>query len=128
MSARVELTAVVHALEIASKDSSFRKYQRIRTCTDSQCTIDCFTRYNTYANNFKRNCRRFYKKCSLILLGEMLICGLAAQAMFTHERAHKGIVGNEQADRLAVDGACAKLPTAHSQPLSFTIPPHFWMT
>ncbi|KAJ2449436.1 hypothetical protein EV183_004893 [Coemansia sp. RSA 2336] len=127
-SARAELAAVVHALEIMTKDESFTKYQRIRICTDSQCTIDCFTLYDTYANNFKQKSRFYKENCSLILLGEALIRQLPAQVMFTHVRAHNGIEGNEQADRLAVDGARAGLPTVHSQPLSFTVSPHSWMT
>lgn len=98
---RAELTAVVKALEsVPSKESLSIK-------TDSQYSIDCFTKWNENwsRNGWKNSKQQDVENKDLIQRGLAIMDQRAGQTDFVKVQAHTGDPGNEMADRLANQGA-----------------------
>lgn len=97
---RTELYACIKALEVL-KDCN----QQIEINTDSEYTINCITKWYSgwEANKWKNAKKQSVKNQDLIKPLYQLY--KSKKAKFKHVRGHKGIYGNEMADRLAVEGS-----------------------
>ncbi|KAJ2720474.1 hypothetical protein GGI07_004585 [Coemansia sp. Benny D115] len=106
---RAELTAIIRALEVLSKSPAAAAAAGVRICTDSMYSINCLT---VWFGAWERNGWISSKgtpveNADLIKAALALIRGsvFGGAVSFVHVRGHAGIVGNEMADRLAVQGA-----------------------
>ncbi|KAJ1735875.1 hypothetical protein LPJ61_000319 [Coemansia biformis] len=106
-SVRAELAAIVLALAMANSDASLGQFDRIRICTDSLHGISCLTKWHDVweSNGWRHASGSVVEDRDLIEAGIRCIRSSGRIIEFTHVRAHIGIEGNVQADRLAVDGA-----------------------
>ncbi|KAJ2718183.1 hypothetical protein H4R23_005077 [Coemansia sp. Cherry 401B] len=106
-SQRAELAALVCALRIVCTDMSFHRVARVRICTDSMFAINCVDKWHrVWARNGWRHANGAeVVDRDLVLEAVDVVSLLRTQLLLTHVQAHRGIEGNEQADRLAIEGA-----------------------
>jgi ribonuclease HI len=97
---RTELYACIKAL-LVLEDCN----QQIEINTDSEYTINCITKWyrGWEANKWKNAKNQPVKNQDLIK--ELYKLYKLKKVKFKHVRGHKGIYGNEMADRLAVEGS-----------------------
>ena len=106
---RAELQAVIRALEIiVSHRRGSRESVEIRT--DSSYVQKGITKWihGWKKNNWRTASQKPVKNKDLWITLDHLVTKVN-RAIFVHVKAHSGIEGNEQADRLAVDG-CTRRP------------------
>ncbi|ESO05691.1 hypothetical protein HELRODRAFT_156844 [Helobdella robusta] len=98
---RAEIMAVVRAIKIAKK----RDYKSLEIRTDSEFLINCITKW---MDKWKSN-RWMLSKGKPVVnreeLEELDVVSQGIQIHYVHVRGHQGEEGNEQADRLANEGA-----------------------
>jgi len=97
---RTELYACIKALNVLIDFD-----QQIEINTDSEYTINCITKWyrGWEANKWKNAKNKPVKNQDLIK--ELYQLYKIKKVKFKHVRGHKGIYGNEMADRLAVEGS-----------------------
>jgi ribonuclease HI len=97
---RTELYACIKALHVLEDCN-----QQIEINTDSEYTINCITKWyrGWEANKWKNAKNQPVKNQDLIK--ELYKLYKLKKVKFKHVRGHKGIYGNEMADRLAVEGS-----------------------
>ena len=97
---RAELKAIQEALLIAQEHFVGKKYQIL---TDSQYSINSLTKWGkTWKNNdWKKNDGKTPHNLDIIIPTMELLSNMKRRVKFTHVKGHSGIIGNEEADRLA---------------------------
>jgi ribonuclease HI len=97
---RTELYACIKALEVLHDCN-----QQIEINTDSEYTINCITKWyrGWEANKWKNAKKQPVKNQDLIK--QLYQLYKSKKVKFQHVRGHKGIYGNEMADKLAVEGS-----------------------
>lgn len=97
---RTELYACIKALEVLHDCN-----QQIEINTDSEYTINCITKWyrGWEANKWKNAKKQPVKNQDLIK--QLYQLYKSKKVKFKHVRGHKGIYGNEMADKLAVEGS-----------------------
>jgi len=97
---RAELKAIHDALVIANTNFGGKKYQIL---TDSQYSINSLTKWGkTWKNNdWKKNDGKTPHNLDIIIPTMELLSNMKRRVKFTHVKGHSGIMGNEEADRLA---------------------------
>ena len=95
-----ELHALFKAMSIASHVNCQNK---IEICSDSKYSIDCITNwaYGWKAKGWKKKGGEI-KNLEMIQQAHALFESLKDKIIITHVRGHKGLEGNELADRMAV--------------------------
>ena len=101
---RAELTAILRALEIAPR------HRDVTIFSDSQYSIKCVTEWsiNWRLNNWMTSARKPVENKDLVeqILAKMEERdALKVKTLFEWVKGHNHDAGNEQADRLAVNGA-----------------------
>lgn len=99
---RAEIQAVIRAIETCGNDSN-----RLRICTDSMYVVKATTswRKSWEKNNWKTANNKDVQNEDLFRRLFHLLDTRPGMVVLEHVRGHQGIEGNEQADRLAVNGA-----------------------
>ena len=103
-------TAEIQAAYVAVKQARDMNIKKLNIKTDSKFVIDCM---NVWIHGWKKNNWRKKSKEPVINREDLErldaeINSGDVQVKWTHVRGHAGIYGNEQADRLATDGAKLK--------------------
>ena len=97
---RTELYACIKALQILEDCN-----QQIEINTDSEYTINCITKwYQGWISKKWKNAKKKTIK-NQDLIKELYKLYKSKKVKFKHVRGHKGIYGNEMADKLAVEGS-----------------------
>ncbi|CAO3694145.1 unnamed protein product [Umbelopsis ramanniana] len=99
---RAEIQAVIRAIETCGNDRS-----RLTICTDSMYTVKAATSWRKAweRKNWKTSSNKNIENEDLFRRLFHLIDTRPGKVVLEHVRGHQGVDGNEQADKLAVNGA-----------------------
>jgi len=100
-------TAEIQAVTMALGQAQGMKIKKLNLHTDSEFVINCMTKW---IQNWKRNNWRTAKKEPVknkedLVALDTILQESGVKVKWTHVRGHRGVHGNEQADRLANAGA-----------------------